>query len=178
MTAGFSSSVVDVVTAFDVATRERVLDLWCAVNDAGGAVGFLPGAPPERVAEALARHEAGMAAAYETAVLLREGETVVGIGWVQRNHNLLMDHSRHLARVMADPTRRRQGLGRALMDGIHRAAAADGVELVILEYRGKTGVGAFYRSCGYAEVGRIPGLIRVAAGDDRDSVIMVRRLGN
>lgn len=111
-----SASMLDVVQAFDPTTREQVLDLWCAVNDAGGAVGFLAGASRERVGEALARHEAGMATGYERAVLLRDGSALVGIGWMQRNHNELMDHTRHLARVMTDPARRRQGLGRIRAD--------------------------------------------------------------
>ena len=38
---------------FDEDLREAVLDLWCAVNDDGGAVGFLPGAPRSDVAQAL-----------------------------------------------------------------------------------------------------------------------------
>lgn len=166
----------EVATTFDPATREQVLDLWCVVNDSGGAVGFVPCVGRARVSEALSRHEAGMATAYETAVLLRDDAALVGVTWLQRNHNVLMDHTRHLARVMTDPGRRRQGLGRALMHGVHEAAEADGVELVVLEYRSGTGVGGFYRACGYAEVGRVPGLIRVAPGDDRDSVVMVRHL--
>jgi hypothetical protein len=30
--------------------------------------------------------------------------------------------------------------------------------------------------CGYTEVGRVPGAIRVAPGDDRDDVLMARQL--
>lgn len=31
----------------------------------------------------------------------------------------------------------------------------------------------FYAACGYKEVGRVPGAIRVADGDDRDDVVML-----
>jgi hypothetical protein len=37
-------------------------------------------------------------------------------------------------------------------------------------------VDAFYRGLGYVEVGRLPGAIRVAPGDDRDEIILTCRL--
>ncbi|WP_052111559.1 GNAT family N-acetyltransferase [Knoellia subterranea] len=51
-----SPRIESVTSAFDDATREQVLDLWMRTNDAGGAVGFLPGAPRDRVEEALRGH--------------------------------------------------------------------------------------------------------------------------
>ena len=42
--------------------------------------------------------------------------------------------------------------------------------------RAGTGVDGFYRGLGHAEVGRLPGAIRVAPGDDRDEIIMACRL--
>ena len=56
------------------------------------------------------------------------------------------------------------------------AAREAGVELVTLDYRGGTGLGEFYTRYGYTEVGRVPGGVRVAPGDDRDGVIMARSL--
>ena len=169
--------------------REAVLDLWCAVNDAGGAVGFLPGAPRADVAAALSRHEAQMAAGYATAVLLLEdaadvepGEAseragrVVGLGFWGRGPNPLLDHTRTGHRIMTDPARRGAGLGRLLMDAMHDAARAEGVELVIVQARGGHGTERFYERCGYVETGRIPGVIRVAPGDDRDEITLARRL--
>ncbi len=52
----FEAPSVRAATAFDDTTSAQVLDLWCRVNDAGGAVGFLPGASRERVAAALREH--------------------------------------------------------------------------------------------------------------------------
>ena len=59
--AVFEAPTVQRVEVLDDATRHELLDLWCRVNDAGGAVGFLPGAPVERVAAALTAHEEQMA---------------------------------------------------------------------------------------------------------------------
>ena len=57
----FEAPRVEARDWLDDRTREQVLDLWCAVNDDDGAVGFLPGAPRNRVAQALAAHEEEMA---------------------------------------------------------------------------------------------------------------------
>ena len=45
-----------------------------------------------------------------------------------------------------------------------------------LDVRSGLGTTRFYETCGYVEVGRVPGVIRVASGDDRDSVVLARRL--
>ncbi len=163
--------------AFDAPTREAVLNLWCATNDAGGAVGFLPGAPRERVAEALAAHERGMTAGDVTAVLLRSAadRAVVGLGFWQRPTNPLLHHRRTAYRVMTDPGRRGRNLGRLLMGAMHRVARADGAELGELGVRGGYGTEDFYAALGWRELARLPGGIRVAPGDDRDDISMWRR---
>ena len=212
----FQAPWVEGVTAFDEATYAEALDLWCRVNDAGGAVGFLPGAPRARVSEALDAHVAQLADGSAVACLLRAPgplpetpgplpetpgplpETpgplpgtpspgaapggaptpgpLRGIGWWVQGPNPLLGHTRTAYRVMTDPDHRGRGLGTILLAGMHRVARADGVDLAILEYRSGTGVGAFYATAGYTEVGRVPRAIRVAPGDERDSVVMVRRL--
>jgi hypothetical protein len=59
---------------------------------------------------------------------------------------------------------------------VHDAARRHGWEFVHLTVRGGTGTEAFYRGLGYREVGRIPAALRVAPGDDRDEISMVRPL--
>ncbi|MEO6413640.1 MAG: GNAT family N-acetyltransferase [Pedococcus sp.] len=165
------------VEALGDAGRSELLDLWTRVNDAGGSVGFLPGAPRRRVAEALATHETQMATGDAVAGALREPDgRLVGWAWWVRVPNPLLHHGRWLYRVMVDPARQRRGLGRLLMAGMHRLAREDGVELLQLGVRSGSGASAFYAQCGYTEVGRIPGAIRVAPGDDRDDVTMARRV--
>jgi hypothetical protein len=62
------------------------------------------------------------------------------------------------------------------MAGVHRIAGERGWEFLSLTARGGTGVDAFYRGLGYREVGRLPGAIRVAPGDDRDEILLACRL--
>lgn len=175
--AVFEAPAVERYDTLDDGLREAVLDLWCRVNDAGGAVGFLPGAPRDRVADALWSHERQMAERLAFAAMLRAPDgALLGLAWWLRSPNALMSHGLSAYRVMIEPTLRGRNLGRILMSGMHRLARDDGAELVTLDYRSGTGVGAFYARCGYTEVGRVPGSIRVRPGDDRDSVLMARRL--
>jgi len=168
----------ETVTIFDRATREQVLDLWVRTNDAGGAVGFLPGAPRHRVDVALRSHEDSMASGHTVAVVLRSAvdDRVLGLSFLVRGSNPLLDHTRSVYRVMTDPDRRGQNLGRLLMAATHRVARESGVEVLTLSVRSGTGLTRFYETCGYAESGRVLGAIRVAPGDERDDITMTRRL--
>ena len=59
---------------------------------------------------------------------------------------------------------------------MHDIAREPRLEFLHLGARGGTGVDAFYRGLGYTEVGRVPGAIRVAPGDDREEILLVHRL--
>ena len=163
--------------SLDEATRESLLDLWCAVNDAGGAVGFLPRTPRHEVAGALATHEEEMEDGVTTPVLLRGArERVVAAGFWVADRNPLLGHSRTAFRIMTDPRMRGRNLGRLLLAAMHRVAREQRVEVGLVDVRSGLGTTRFYERCGYVEVGRLPGVIRVAPGDDRDCVVMARRL--
>ncbi|WP_162253974.1 GNAT family N-acetyltransferase [Janibacter sp. Soil728] len=157
--------------------REAMLKMWGEVNDAGGAVGFVPGASQEDVAEVLDGYVARLAEGRTVCVALNSplGE-LLGFGFVARSTGMTVAHTANLERIMTDTARRGTNHGALLMAGMHRAAREMGVELVTLDYRGGTGLGEFYTRYGYTEVGRIPGGVRVAPGDDRDGVIMARSL--
>lgn len=174
----FAAPRVEAVTSLDDATREQVLDLWMRTNDAGGAVGFLPGASRGRVDAALSAHEESMAAGSTTAVLLRSAADArtLGLAFVVPAGTPLMPHVASVYRVMTEPTMRGRNLGRLLMAGVHRVARASGIEILTLGVRSGTGTSAFYEACGYQESGRVLGAIRVAPGDDRDDITMTRRL--
>jgi RimJ/RimL family protein N-acetyltransferase len=166
---------------FSPSTRHDVLDLWTRVTRAGGAVGFLPEEPREAHAAALEAHEEQMSAGRAIAVLLRDPDApgdprVAGVGWWVREQATVMSHRRTAYRVMTDPDKRGRNLGRILVAAMHRAARGEDVEIVTLGVRGGLSLEHFYERCGYREVGRLPGGIRVAPGDDRDEITMARRL--
>ena len=174
---------VEVVRAegFTRAAREDVLELWCRVTAAGGAVGFVASASRRDHDEALLAHEEQMRSGLATAVLVRDPDSpgdpaVAALGWWVRQPVRLLAHRSTAYRVMTDPDKRGRNLGRILMAAMHRAARADDVEIATLSVRGGMGLEAFYERCGYREAGRVVGGIRLGPGDDRDDITMARRL--
>ena len=102
---------------------------------------------------------------------LATGEQVVAWLLLAESESHLRRHWRTVYRVQVDPARQGAGLGRSLMAAAARYAQDSlGLEALTLMTRSGTGAERFYKRCGYREVGRIPGAIRVGPGDDRDEV--------
>ncbi|MFC7795179.1 GNAT family N-acetyltransferase [Streptomyces cinereoruber] len=160
------------------ALRDGVLALWADVSDAGGAVGFVPPVTPDEIRPALLRHLVDMARG-DTRLLVGRDEDgeVAATAFFTFNTHPLMTHWVWLYTVMVHPRHQGRGYGRDLMAAVERTArTAEGfeaIEAIRLTCRGGTGVDGFYARSGYKEVGRVPGAIRVAPGDDRDDIIML-----
>jgi GNAT superfamily N-acetyltransferase len=155
--------------------RDGLLDLWADVSNAGGAVGFVPPVSREVIRPELVKHFAAMAEG-RTRLLVGHDEDgrVAAAAFLTFNTHRLMTHWVWLYTVMVHPRHQGRGHGRDLLAAAADAARTlDGIEAIRLTCRGGLGLERFYGSCGYKEVGRIPGAIRVAPGDDRDDVIML-----
>ncbi|MBA5225396.1 MULTISPECIES: GNAT family N-acetyltransferase [Streptomyces] len=175
------------------ALRNGLLTLWTDVSNAGGSVGFVPPVEAGDVRPALVRHFVAMSEGHTRLLVGRydaddaddtdgadgadkEGE-VVAAAFLAANTHPLMRHWAWLHTVMVHPRRQGGGHGRALLAAAERAARAmPGIEAIRLTCRGGTGLERFYEACGYKEVGRVPGAIRVGPGDDRDDVTMLLAL--
>jgi GNAT superfamily N-acetyltransferase len=118
----------------------------------------------------------GVASGRDVLALLTVDGEIAGFASVVGSLSPLRRHWGTVLRVQVHPSRQGAGLGRVLMDGVHRIARDRGWEFIHLTARGGTGVDGFYRGLGYEEVGRLPGAIRVAPGDDRDEIVMACRL--
>ncbi|MGW1075569.1 N-acetyltransferase family protein [Streptomyces sp. NPDC002537] len=156
--------------------RAELLRLWTDVSQAGGAVGFVPPVTADEVrpvADALTAKvtegRARMLGAYE------EGR-LVGTAFLALNPHRLMLHWCTLVTVMIHPSLQGGGRGRRMVDEAVEMARDLGFEALRLGVRGGTGTENFYAACGFKEVGRVPLGIRVAAGDDRDDIMMWRPL--
>ncbi|MFJ3711279.1 GNAT family N-acetyltransferase [Streptomyces sp. NBC_01267] len=158
----------------DTGLRDGVVALWADVSNAGGAVGFVPPVSPDDIRPELVKHLAAMAEGRTRLLVGREADgTVAATAFLAYNTHRLMRHWIWLYTVMVHPSHQGKGYGRDLMEAAAGAARTfDGVESIRLTCRGGTGVDRFYGSCGYKEVGRVPGAIRVAPGDDRDDITM------
>ncbi|MCX5405377.1 GNAT family N-acetyltransferase [Streptomyces sp. NBC_00335] len=159
----------------DPALVEEFAALWTDVSNAGGAVGFVPPVTIEDIRPELDGH---LAAASEGRSRLLVGRDAAGrvraTAVIALNRQQLDAHWVWVYTVMVDPALQGHGAGRALMEAVADAARTmEGIEAIRLGCRGGMGLERFYESCGYKEVGRVPGAVRVAPGDDRDDITML-----
>jgi GNAT superfamily N-acetyltransferase len=168
---GLSFAVDPVVTS---ELREGLLELWVAVTDAGGAVGFPQGTGRE-VIEPYARGTLDHVRAGDATMVVGrdEGGRLVAVAFLERNEQELFRHWRTVKRVMVHPDAQGLGYGRLLIDEVTRQGQRLGLDHLRLTCRGGTGVDGFYARAGYVEAGRIPRAIRVSADDYRDEISMV-----
>jgi GNAT superfamily N-acetyltransferase len=167
---------VHAVYEVDDVLRQELVSCWTDVTNAGGAVGLMPPVTEDVVAPVLDRLLDGVHSGRHVLALLTVDGGTAGFATLFGSSSPLRRHWATVLRVQVHPSRQGQGLGRVLMTGVHDIARARGWEFLRLTARGGTGVDAFYRGLGYTEVGRVPGAIRVAPGDDREEILMVRRL--
>jgi GNAT superfamily N-acetyltransferase len=167
---------VRAVTTVDEALRGDLLACWTDVTNAGGAVGFVPPVTAADVVPLLDKLVDGVRSGRDVLAVLTVDGATAGFAGVVGSLSPLRRHWGTVLRVQVHPSHQGQGLGRLLMGGVHDIARARGWEFVHLTARSGTGLDGFYRGLGYREVGRMPGAIRVAPGDDRDEIIMACRL--
>jgi GNAT superfamily N-acetyltransferase len=173
---GLAYTVVDASGARSPQLREQLLEMWVDVTNAGGAVGFTIPADVSAVAATLDAALDRVASGTDLLGILRQNGTAVGMGFLVPSNSALRRHWRTILRLMVRPELQGQGAGRLLLQGLHGTAADLGLEQLMLTTRGGTGVEGFYERVGYRIVGRHPGAIRLAPGDDRDELILIFRL--
>ena len=158
--------------------REELLALWIDVANEGGAVGF---AGTRRAGEVGPVADGTFAAVTEGADRLlvgyHDGRAVAPCCCSSHHRFALADHWRTVKRVMVHPDLQ----GRAVRGGADARGGADGAPAGLaalhVTVRDGNGVERFYTGLGYHEVGRLPGALRVAPGDDRDEIHMWLPLG-
>ncbi len=159
----------------DPVLRDGILDLWADVSNAGGSVGFVPPVTREAIRPELVKHFAAMTEGRTRLLVGHDADgRVAATAFFTFNTHRLMTHWVWLYTVMVHPRHQGKGYGRDLLAAAEDAARGfDGIRAIRLTCRGGEGLERFYGSCGYKEVGRIPGAIRVADDDFRDDVILL-----
>ncbi|MEV8530529.1 GNAT family N-acetyltransferase [Streptomyces sp. NPDC051211] len=157
--------------------REELVSCWETVANAGGAVIAaefpLPPVTARDVGPVLAGLVGGLDPRYRR--LLTAGVDGHLAGWLilRRDAHPLVAHCGVVNHVQTHPRFRGRGIGAALMNRVHDLAREEmGLERLRLAARGGLGLEDFYRKLGWVEVGRFPGALRVAPGDDRDEILM------
>lgn len=157
------------------ALREGILALWADVSNAGGAVGFVPPVTLDDIRPDLDQHLGAIADGSCRLLVGHDEEgSLAATAFLTHNTHRLQLHWLWAYTVMVHPRHQGKGYGRELMAATEAAARSiDGIDAIRLTCRGGLGLERFYAACGYKEVGRVPGAIRVAPGDDRDDVVML-----
>ncbi|GGS67486.1 GNAT family N-acetyltransferase [Streptomyces griseoviridis] len=157
--------------------RRELLACWAEVANAGGAVippdTPLPPVSPPHLAPALDRLVAGLDPGRRRLLTATVGGALAGWLVVRRESHPLETHCGVVNHVMTRVPVRGLGIGAALMGQVRRVARDEmGLERLKLTARAGLGLEDFYRKAGWTEVGRWPGALRVAPGDDRDEILM------
>lgn len=156
--------------------RDLLLDLWAAVTDAGGSVGFAPPADREAIGATLDRELADVASGRDDLLVLHERSRAIGMVFLRGRGNPLFDHWRTVMRLMVHPDQQRRGHAGSLLREAELVARSRGCEHLQLTVRGGEDLERFYERHGYREVGRHPGAVRMPDGTDRDEIMFVRAL--
>lgn len=157
--------------------RRELIACWVAVANAGGAViapeFSLPPVSAHEVGSAMDRVIGGLDPQRGRLLVATAGGVVAGWLVVRRDRHPLVAHCGVVNHVQTHPRFRGRGIGAALMHRVRDIARDEmGLERLGLAVRGGLGLEDFYRRLGWTEVGRWPGALRVAPGDDRDEILM------
>ncbi|MEU9532003.1 GNAT family N-acetyltransferase [Streptomyces sp. NPDC048213] len=147
-----------------VTYADELAALLVETVEGGSSVGFL--APLDRAAAAewwrarAASVEAGQLEVW----IARDGERIAGtIGLVRAP----LPNARHRAEVtklMVRPSARGRGLGGELLAAVERAAAEEGVTLLVLDTESGSPAERLYRGAGWTECGSVPAYAADPAG--------------
>ncbi len=85
-------------------------------------------------------------------------------------------HRGEIAKLLVHPSRRRQGIARALMTALEDEARAAGKTLLVLDTREGDPSNDLYHAHGYRKAGRIPGWTRDATGTPSATVFWYKPL--
>lgn len=147
-----------------------MLDLWVAVTDAGGSVGFAAPADRDAIARSLDAELDLVRRGHHLLAVVYDGNEVVAMGFLWGRGNPLFAHWRTVMRLMVHPEVQGRGIGSRTLAALHDMARADGCEHLVLSVRGDEGLEPFYERHGYREIGRHVGAVRMPDGTDRDEI--------
>ncbi|MEU7573304.1 MULTISPECIES: GNAT family N-acetyltransferase [unclassified Micromonospora] len=152
--------------------RERLVALWVAATNAGGAVGFVAPVSAAEVRPVAESTLADVADGPDRLLAGYQGDRLVAVLVISDNRFHLKTHWRVLKRVMVHPDTQGRGYGAALMREAERVARSLGVTALHVTVRDGLGLDRFYRRLGYREVGRLPAALRLSPTDSRDEILM------
>lgn len=159
------------------ADRRDLTQCWTAVVNAGGAVVPtdcpLPPVTEAALRPAVERITRGLSPDHSRLLLATVNGALAGWLLLRRETHPLATHCGVVNHVQTHVNFRGRGVGAAMMRHARGVARDEmGLERLQLAVRSGLGLEEFYRKAGWTEVGRWPGALRLAPGDDRDEILM------
>ena len=155
---------------------EALVDVWIAVTEAGGAVGFTPGVTRDEVWGTAGPTFDRVRSGADDIVVAFDGDRPVGMAFLAINSLGIHRHWGTVKRLQRHPEHRERGVGGALLQGLEEAALARGLEMLVLTVRGGTGREGFYAHHGYRLEARLPRRIILGDDDFREELFMAKNL--
>lgn len=154
--------------ALDDALERSLVDLWAAVSNAGGAVGFVPPVTASEVASTVTPLFTSIRSGPNRLVIARVDGAVAGMATLEFREGEMFTHWAWVKRVQVHPSLQGLGIGARLIAALHDIARAEGLEQLFLTIRAGMGLERLYESLGYRQVATLPRVIRLSADDYRD----------
>lgn len=159
------------------AVRRDLTACWTEVVNAGGAVvpmGCpLPPVTQASLRPAVERITRELSPDHSRLLVATVNGALAGWLLLRREAHPLAAHCGVVNHVQTHVHFRGRGVGGAMMRHAQGVARDEmGLERLQLAVRSGLGLEEFYRKAGWTEVGRWPGALRVAPGDDRDEILM------
>lgn len=123
----------------------------------GASVNFMAGFSAEEGGAFWRGQIAGLATGEKRLFVADDGERLVATAVLTLAHQPNAPHRAEVGKMLVLSSARRQGLGRLLLTSVELAAAEAGRTLLLLDTESGSAGDLLYRSCGWTEIGRVPG---------------------
>lgn len=153
--------------------KAGLVELWADVANDGGTVGFVPPVTPDDVREIAEVAFRRVEIAEDHLVVALIADEPVGMVFLEQRPGPLFRHWATIKRLQVHPSLQGKGIGKRLIEATHHLARGIGLERLHVTVRSGTGRESFYQQHGYEVVAQIPGVIRVAPGEDRDELHLI-----
>ena len=154
-------SATVIIRTLDAAETEmRLCDLADILMDAvatGASVNFMAGFSHDDGRTFWRRQICGIASGEKRLFVGDDGERLVATALLMFAHQPNAPHRAEIGKMLVLSGARRQGLGRRLLAAVEQAAAEAGRTLLMLDTETGSAGEMLYRSCGWIEIGRVPG---------------------
>jgi GNAT superfamily N-acetyltransferase len=179
MTAPAAMTTIRLLHATEA--EARIGELSAILVDAvahGASVHFLAGFSEDEASAFWRGQLPGIADGSRRLLVAENGGRLVGTVVLSLAHQPNAPHRAEIGKMLVLSRWRRQGLGRRLLQAAEQEARAAGRTLLLLDTESGSAGDLLYRSCGWVEIGRVPGHAFRPDGNLGDTTMFYKTLGS